>query len=99
MSRHREAAEPARGRIVCVGHAENDLKMGIVLQAMAAERLIHFGIGTAQRLQDGDRRHQDGPARLGEQLAILADSGNHQELVNNSTGRQGRKNPRQKSEE
>ena len=54
---HHEAWPGAlNGGIVGVTHAKDDLVFRVILNAVAAEALIHLGIDSAQRLEDGNRR-------------------------------------------
>src|SRR5205085_2291436 len=48
------------GRIIWLTYPKNDLVFGIVLHTVRAEALIHLGIGSLQRLEDGNRRERCG---------------------------------------
>jgi len=50
-----QAAHDGNRRVVRVEHAEHDLESRIVLLAEGAQVFVELGLGTAQRLEHGDR--------------------------------------------
>src|SRR2546426_4663295 len=55
------------GRIVGIVYAKDNFVFRVILDAVAAETLIHLRVNPAQRLQDGNRRRE---VRVG--LAAIA---------------------------